>query len=304
MFQKAALYPLTAILFWAGNVVVSKMASGVISPVAITFYRLVLALAVMSTFVLVPLIQNRQMIMSYWKHLALGGFLSVSLFQWLSYQAAATTSATNMAIVTCLIPLLTLFLSSVLLKDRASYGMLLGGILSLFGIVYLLSQGQPSQLLHGGVHLGDGLMLIAAIGFALYGVLLKRWKMPIPAWQANYVQSVFALLYVLPFFVFLPASQMKLNQQTIPMIVYASIFSSVLLSYLWMEGVRHLGPNKNSMYMNLLPIFTAFIAIIMLGEELHTFHWIGGGLTLLGILLAQNLQKPIRFSWRQDPSLD
>lgn len=304
MFQKAAFYPLTAILFWAGNVVVSKMASGVISPVAITFYRLVLALVVMSTFVLIPLLKNRQMIMPYWKHLALGGFLSVSLFQWLSYQAAATTSATNMAIVTCLTPLLTLFLSSILLKERASYGMLLGGILSLFGIVYLLSQGQPSQLLHGGVHVGDGLMLIAGIGFALYGVLLKRWKMPIPAWQANYVQSVFALIYVLPFFVFLPASQMQLNQQTIPMIVYASIFSSVLLSYLWMEGVRHLGPNKNSMYMNLLPIFTALIAIVMLGEELHAFHWIGGGLTLLGILLAQNLQKPIRLNWRQDPSLD
>ncbi|EPF80724.1 DMT family transporter [Acinetobacter rudis] len=304
MFQKAAFYPLTAILFWAGNVVVSKMASGVISPVAITFYRLVLALVVMSTFVLIPLLKNREMIKPYWKHLALGGFLSVSLFQWLSYQAAATTSATNMAIVTCLIPLLTMFLSSIMLKDQASYGMLFGGLLSLFGIVYLLSQGQPSQLLQGGVHVGDGLMLIAAIGFALYGVLLKRWKMPIPAWQANYVQSVFALIYVLPFFLFLPASQMQLNQQTIPMIVYASIFSSVLLSYLWMEGVRHLGPNKNSMYMNLLPIFTALIAVVMLGEELHTFHWVGGGLTLLGILLAQNLQKPIRFNWRQDPSLD
>lgn len=287
MFQKAAFYPLTAILFWAGNVVVSKMASGVISPVAITFYRLVLALVVMSTFVLIPLLKNREMIKPYWKHLALGGFLSVSLFQWLSYQAAATTSATNMAIVTCLIPLLTMFLSSIMLKDQASYGMLFGGLLSLFGIVYLLSQGQPSQLLQGGVHVGDGLMLIAAIGFALYGVLLKRWKMPIPAWQANYVQSVFALIYVLPFFLFLPASQMQLNQQTIPMIVYASIFSSVLLSYLWMEGVRHLGPNKNSMYMNLLPIFTALIAVVMLGEELHTFHWVGGGLTLLGILLAQ-----------------
>ncbi|WP_353173989.1 DMT family transporter [Acinetobacter rudis] len=304
MFQKAAFYPLTAILFWAGNVVVSKMASGVISPVAITFYRLVLALVVMSTFVLIPLLKNREMIKPYWKHLALGGFLSVSLFQWLSYQAAATTSATNMAIVTCLIPLLTMFLSSIMLKDQASYGMLFGGLLSLFGIVYLLSQGQPSQLLQGGVHVGDGLMLIAAIGFALYGVLLKRWKMPIPAWQANYVQSVFALIYVLPFFLFLPASQMQLNQQTIPMIVYASIFSSVLLSYLWMEGVRHLGPNKNSMYMNLLPIFTALIAVVMLGEELHTFHCVGGGLTLLGILLAQNLQKPIRFNWRQDPSLD
>jgi len=69
MFQKAYFYPLFAILFWAGNVVVSKMASHAISPVAITFYRLVLALTVMSTFVLIPVWKNRQAIKQYWKQL-------------------------------------------------------------------------------------------------------------------------------------------------------------------------------------------------------------------------------------------
>lgn len=294
MFQKAYFYPLFAILFWAGNVVVSKMASHAISPVAITFYRLVLALAVMSTFVLIPVWNNRYTIKQYWKQLALGGFLSVSLFQFLSYQAASTTTATNMAIVTALIPLLTMILSSAMLKDRLSYGMLFGGALSFYGILYLLSHGSITDIWKQGVHLGDGLMLIAAAGYALYGVLLKRWKMPIPAWQSNFVQSCFAIVYVLPFFIFLPASQMQLNQQTIPLIVYASIFSSVLLSYLWIEGVRHLGPNRNSIFMNLLPLFTALIAVALLGEHLQLFHYIGGGLTLLGILIAQTLQKPIQ----------
>ncbi|OJU70504.1 MAG: multidrug DMT transporter, partial [Acinetobacter sp. 39-4] len=288
-------YPLFAILFWAGNVVVSKMASHAISPVAITFYRLVLALAVMSTFVLIPVWNNRHTIKQYWKQLALGGFLSVSLFQFLSYQAASTTTATNMAIVTALIPLLTMILSSVMLKDRLSYGMLFGGALSFYGILYLLSHGSITNIWKQGVHLGDGLMLIAAAGYALYGVLLKRWKMPIPAWQSNFVQSSFAIVYVLPFFIFLPASQMQLNQQTVPLIVYASIFSSVLLSYLWIEGVRHLGPNRNSIFMNLLPLFTALIAVALLGEHLQMFHYIGGGLTLIGILIAQTIQKPIQF---------
>lgn len=304
MFQKAYFYPLFAILFWAGNVVVSKMASHAISPVAITFYRLVLALAVMSTFVLIPVWNNRHTIKQYWKQLALGGFLSVSLFQFLSYQAASTTTATNMAIVTALIPLLTMILSSAMLKDRLSYGMLFGGALSFYGILYLLSHGSITDIWKQGVHLGDGLMLIAAAGYALYGVLLKRWKMPIPAWQSNFVQSCFAIVYVLPFFIFLPASQMQLNQQTIPLIVYASIFSSVLLSYLWIEGVRHLGPNRNSIFMNLLPLFTALIAVALLGEHLQLFHYIGGGLTLLGILIAQTLQKPIQLKSGSKQLLD
>lgn len=304
MFQKAYFYPLFAILFWAGNVVVSKMASHAISPVAITFYRLVLALAVMSTFVLIPVWNNRHTIKQYWKQLALGGFLSVSLFQFLSYQAASTTTATNMAIVTALIPLLTMILSSVMLKDRLSYGMLFGGALSFYGILYLLSHGSITNIWKQGVHLGDGLMLIAAAGYALYGVLLKRWKMPIPAWQSNFVQSCFAIVYVLPFFIFLPASQMQLNQQTVPLIIYASIFSSVLLSYLWIEGVRHLGPNHNSIFMNLLPLFTALIAVALLGEHLQMFHYIGGGLTLIGILIAQTIQKPIQFKPASKQILD
>lgn len=304
MFQKAYFYPLFAILFWAGNVVVSKMASHAISPVAITFYRLVLALAVMSTFVLIPVWKNRHTIRQYWKQLALGGFLSVSLFQFLSYQAASTTTATNMAIVTALIPLLTMILSSVMLKDRISYGMLFGGALSFYGILYLLGHGSICNIWGQGVHLGDGLMLIAAAGYALYGVLLKRWKMPIPAWQSNFVQSSFAILYVLPFFVFLPAQDIQLNQQTIPLIVYASIFSSVLLSYLWIEGVRHLGPNRNSIFMNLLPLFTALIAVALLGEHLQMFHYIGGGLTLVGILIAQTIQKPLQLKSRSEQILD
>lgn len=295
MFQKASLYPLFAILFWAGNVVVSKMASHNISPVAITFYRLVLALVVMSTFVLIPVWKNRHTIKLYWKQLALGGFLSVSLFQFLSYQAAATTTATNMAIVTALIPLLTMILSSLILKDKISYGMLFGGALSFYGILYLLSHGSILNIWDQGVHLGDGLMLVAAFGYALYGVLLKHWKMPIPAWQSNFVQSSFAILYVLPFFIFLPVADMQLNQTTIPLILYASIFSSILLSYLWIEGVRHLGPNRNSIFMNLLPLFTALIAVVLLGEHLQAFHYLGGGLTLIGILIAQTIQKPIQF---------
>ena len=294
MSRYAFMYPLLAILFWAGNVVVSKMASHAISPVAITFYRLVLALTVMSTFVLIPAWKNRQMIISYWKQLAVGGFLSVSLFQWLSYQAASTTTATNMAVVTALIPLLTLLISTWILKEVLSYGMVLGGILSLIGIAYLLSHGQISTLFAGGVYAGDGLMLIAATGYALYSVLLKYWKMPVPAWQSTYVQAIFALIYVFPFFVGLQNSERQLNMQTVPLIVYAGIFSSVLLSYLWIEGVRCLGPSKNSIFMNLLPLFTALIAVMMLGEQLEFYHLAGGGLTLAGILMAQLLNKPLK----------
>ncbi|MFW1986026.1 EamA family transporter, partial [Acinetobacter guillouiae] len=75
-------------------------------------------------------------------------------------------------------------------------------------------------------------------------------------------------------------------------------------SYLWIEGVRHLGHNKNSIFMNLLPVFTALIAVVLLGEHLQVFHVVGGGLTLCGILLSQIIQKPIQWKKSTQQSLD
>ena len=117
------LYPLFAILFWAGNVIVSKMAASAISPTAITFYRLVLALFLMGLFTARPAWRNRKLILRHWPKLALYGALSSALFQALSYRAAETTTATNMAILTALIPLLSMLLSVVILRDPLTLGM-------------------------------------------------------------------------------------------------------------------------------------------------------------------------------------
>ena len=109
------LYPFFAIVLWAGNVIVSKLAASAISPTAITFYRLVLVLLLMSPVMLGPLWRNRAMIRRHLWQLALSGLLAMALFQSLSYRAAESTTATNMAIVTALTPLLTAILSVLVL---------------------------------------------------------------------------------------------------------------------------------------------------------------------------------------------
>ena len=218
------------------------MAASAISPTAITFYRLVLALAIMGLFTAVPAWRNRKIILHHWPKLALYGALSSALFQALSYRAAETTTATNMAIVTALIPLLSMLLSVVVLRDPLTLGMAFGGVLSFLGLLYLVGQGDMLAVFHNGVHVGDGLMLLAAFSYALYGVLLRHWKVPLPAWQSTFVQSFFALLYMLPLFLKVPAAQAALDMKTVPLILYAGIFSSVLLSFLWIEGVHRLGP--------------------------------------------------------------
>jgi drug/metabolite transporter (DMT)-like permease len=77
------------------------------------------------------------------------------------------------------------------------------------------------------------------------------------------------------------------------LIAYAGTLASVVLPFFWMQGIKHLGPNHCSMFMNLLPVATAAIAVGWFGEHLHVYHLLGGGAALIGVLLAQTLRRPL-----------
>jgi drug/metabolite transporter (DMT)-like permease len=285
------LFPFVAILLWAGNVIVSKLSARTIDPSAITFYRLLLAVALMSLFTLRPAWRNRATIVPQLPKLAALGFLAMALFQSLSYEAARTTTATNMSIITALVPLMTMVASTLLLGEAPTTGMVGGGILSLAGVVYLITQGNPAMLLANGAHPGDLLMIFAALAYALYGVLLKRWHVGLPSWQSTYLQALFALLFMLPMLLRLPAAAIVPTRASVPLILYAGVLASVALPFLWMQGIKHLGPNRCALFMNVLPIATALIAIAMLGETLYMYHVLGGGTALVGVIVAQRFKR-------------
>lgn len=284
------LFPLFAMALWAGNVIVSKMAAGTISPLAITFYRLALAVAVMSLFVAVPAWRNRANIRHSWPKLMFLGFLSMAFYQCLSYWAADTSTATNMAIITALTPLLTMLVSSLVLREHPSLGMILGGAIALWGTAYLISGGAPAELLKGNYRIGDMLMLGAALCYAVYSVLLRKWRIALPAWQSTYLQAASALVFMLPMLLLVPGGQASLDAATMPLILYAGILASVVLPFFWIKGVEHLGPNRCSVFMNVLPVMTAGLAIVLLNEQLGWHHLVGGSVALLGVFIAQTLR--------------
>lgn len=292
----AFLYPLVAIVLWSGNVIVSRLSAHTIGPEAITFYRLLLAVCLMSIFVAIPAWRNRFVIWPHLGQFAILGFLAMCFFQSLSYLAAETTTATNMAVFTALTPLLTVALSAFVLKDTPTVGMVGGGVLSLAGLIYLVSAGDPTALARDGVHLGDPLMFIAALSYAVYGVLLKRWSLPVAGWQSTYMQAICALVIMFPAFLATPAPLRSLNAETLPLIAYAGGLASVVLPFLWVRGVHILGPNRCAAFMNLLPVFTALGAIVMLGEPVHAYHVIGGGAALVGVACVGLFRRPLRGS--------
>jgi len=285
------LFPLLAVLIWSINAIVSKMSAAAIDPAAISFYRWLLALLILAPFALPGVWRNRQQIKQSWWKLLVLGLLGMVLYQSLAYYAAHSVSALFMGILNALIPLLTVLFSVVIIRLAPTQGILLGSLLSFSGLVWLVSEGNPAQLLSHGLGKGEIMMFAASASYALYGVLTKRWAIPLPNWQSLWMQIFFGVLLLTPNF--LRAPDVSLNTHNIPLILFAAIPASIVAPFLWVQGVMRMGASTASIFMNLAPIFTAIIAVTFLNESLHSYHFIGGGITLAGVVLAQNLRKPL-----------
>lgn len=291
---KALWFPLGAVLIWAGNTVISKMSASVIAPEDISFYRWVLAAALMSPFLARSTWAVRAQIRPHLGKILVLALLGMVLFQSLAYFAAATASATSMGIIASLMPLLTLVLSIKLLSEPPTIGTLAGGLLSLFGLAVLIGRGHPQNLFEQGVVTGDLLMLLATIAYGLYGVMLRRWALPLRTWQLLYMQVLMAVVLLFPGFVL--GHRSPITRDNLPILLYAGIAASILSQFLWMRGVAYLGASRCSIFVNLMPVFTVIIAVAALGEQLHGYHAVGGLITLAGVIMAQVFKQRLR--WR------
>lgn len=291
----AMLYPLLAVLIWAMNAVVSKMSAGVIEPEAISFYRWLLALIILTPFCLKQSIQNWAEIRTLLPKFAILGLLGMGLYQCLTYYAAHTISATMLGIFLSLVPLLTILLSFFILRTPLTLGLVLGSALSFAGIAWLISEGNPSVLLEQGIGTGELMMIIASFAYALYGVFAMKWNIKVSVWQSLYWQIFFGVLILLPLFVL--TKDIAITSKNIGLIVFAGIPASIIAPFLWLVGVARLGASKASLFLNLSPLFTAIISILFLHESLESYHIFGGVISLLGVVIAQRMnQKLLRKS--------
>jgi drug/metabolite transporter (DMT)-like permease len=286
------LYPLLAILIWAGNTVVNKLAVGVIFPAEIGFYRWVLAGILFTPFMLKPVLANWATIKPNLGKIFILGVLGMAVYQSLAYFAATLTSATNMGIILSLMPMMALTLSITSLGNRLTAGALVGAVLSFGGVLVVISAGNLSTLIEQGVNMGDAMMLVATLAYAVYSTLLKKWQLRMPPLQLLYLQVLVAIIVLLPLFVLSPKA--GLSPSNIPLILYACIPTSMLAPLMWMHAISRLGPSRTTLFFNLLPIVTALIAAAVLGERLALYHLLGGALTLGGVVLAERWKTPLR----------
>ena len=288
----ALALPLLAVLIWSLNITVTRYVVDYISPVSISFYRWLVAFLVLTPFMSVKVWRERQLVVQHWKQLAVLAAFGMVLYQGLGYTAAHYTTATNMGIINAFIPIFTIFVSMLMLKDIPNRFAVVGSLLSFTGLLYVMAQGNLLNLVQSGGHLGDVMMVLAVFFYAFYGVFLKKWQLKIPLMISLYVQIIFALLYHLPFVLWLGLD--AINPQNVGSVLYAGIFPSLIAPLVWMLAVQMIGPNRTSIFMNLMPVFTAIIANIWLAEAWTVYHSLGGVIILLGIVLAQKKDGAVK----------
>ncbi|MEJ2410498.1 MAG: DMT family transporter [Novosphingobium sp.] len=283
------LWPLLAVVLWGGNAVVSKASASVIDPVAITFYRWLAAAMLIAPFAIPPLIRQRATLAASLPRLIVLGLLGCVLFPLLMYLAARDTSAINIGIIQALMPLIAIVLASGITGARIARLAWLGVIVSLCGVAVVVSHGRPAELFAKVPNRGDLVMLAATVCFALYSVLVKRWRSGLPLIAELFVQAAAASLVLLP--IYLAGQPGIPRPAALPMIAYAAALASVTAPLLWMKGIVQLGPARAANFFNLLPLVAAALAVSVLGETLDAAVLLGGLLAVAGVVIAERAAR-------------
>lgn len=275
-------------LFWGGNSVAGKLAVGHVSPMVIVTLR-------WASVALVLYLFNRKQIAADWAlararlpYLFAMGALGFTVFSVAIYYALIYTTALNTSILQGSMPLFVFLVSYVLFSSRIVKEQAIGFLLSFVGVIVVAVQGVFGNLLTLNVNVGDALMLVAIVAYAVYTAGLR--SKPALHWTTlMFVLCLAAAVASLP----LLAAESAQGATVLPdtrgwlVVLYIVIFPTLLSQVFFIRAVELIGPNRAGLFINLLPIWGALLAIILLGETFHPYHGVALLMILAGIGLAE-----------------
>ena len=288
LYQWPSLLLTLTDVFWAGNAVASRLAVGHISPYLLVFLRWVLVLAV-----LWPL-YGRQ-VREHWPQvrpqlgkITLMAFFGFTGFNALFYVAGYYTSAINLGILQGSIPVVVLLGAFLVYGTRATLVQITGVLITTIGVVVVATHGMPLSILEIGLNRGDLAMLVACALYAFYTVALRD-RPNIPGTAFFTLLALIAAITSVPLLA-IEALTTGLAMPTLQgwlVTLYVAIFPSCLAQLFYVRGVDLIGPGRAGVFVNLVPVFAAFLAVTLINEPFAMFHAVALMLVIGGIWLAQ-----------------
>jgi drug/metabolite transporter (DMT)-like permease len=282
-----------AAIIWSGNFIVARGVSQQIPPVSLAFYRWATATLIMLPIAWKQFREQKVLLRQHSAYLFWTALSGITLFNTFVYIAGHYTKAINLALIgTTSSPVFAIILAAIFLKEVIKPLRIVGLLLCISGIVLLLSQGSWQKLQAFHFTAGDGWVLLDALSFAIYSILVRR--KPAAIQPLSFLFTVFAIgtLVLLPFYVWelntMPAVQWDTNLVLI--ILYLGVGTSVIAFLCWNLAIGKLGAARTALFGNLIPVFSTLEAVLILGEEFLMIHIVSGILVIAGVIIA-NLKR-------------
>ncbi len=296
----ALVLSLTSLLY-AANHVLGRAFALELPPAGLSFWRWIIG-----ALILLPLVAPRLGALlpryrNHWQILTLLGFLIVGSTTLILYGLQFTT-ATNASLINASQPTITALLCWLFLREKLHGIQWLGLFGAFAGIILILLRGEWLGLQALSFNAGDLMVLVAIFGFATYGINIRRIPQEFTVTESLFAVISLGVILLTPLYLAesILHKPMPVTAQVITLVLSLALFVSVLAMVMWTMGTQLIGANRAAMYLNLLPIFGAVLAVVFLGETIELFHVLGG--ITIGVGMWLSLRSPIPESIRP-PSL-
>ncbi|MFE8703578.1 DMT family transporter [Cytobacillus sp. FJAT-54145] len=277
---------LSTSFLWAGNFIAGKYLVGYASPLVLTELRWVIAL-----IALLPFILLKEKTLKFPKKALFPligmGLTGIVLFNLFMYLALTYTTADNVGLISTLNPIAIALLSFLFFKEKLSAQKYIAILISLIGIMIVLSHGDLQKLIQLKFNVGDIYMMIAVVCWGLYSILGKVAMRTVSPFLSTFWSGMFGVIMIVPFIV----KDLEITNPPPSFWVaalYTGVGATVLGMVFWNIGVKNVGSTTAGMFLNFNPIFTAALAYYFLGERMGVAQWIGAIIVIIGVYLFTN----------------
>jgi len=285
----AYLFLVLAALFWSGNFIVGKFATLFeIPPLTLNVFRWISVWFILIPFTYKEIYNNLSYIKKNWLVIGFMGVITISTFNSVVYFALNYTQVINAVLMLAAIPAATIVLSSLMKIEKTNIFQILGLLLSIIGIGSIISNGDIQKIISLSFNKGDLWMLVCVVTWSLYTTLLKKYKFKFSQFTLIQLMVSVGILFLIPQFFYEKSIglELNLNKAFFLILFYVVVFPAIAAYYCWQKGVQIIGPNRSTMFVQLMPLFSAVMAIIIFKEKFEIYHFAGAAFILTGIYLS------------------
>ena len=280
-------------LFWSLNWVIGRAVVGEVPPVALAYWRWVLAVSFMLPFAIPQIRGSWRVIWTHRAPIVMLGIIGTGFHNMLSYLGLNYTTATNGVMLNSSIPVMIIVLGALFFGRAIVAPQIAGVAISLAGILAILSKGHPETLASLRFNIGDLIVLASMLLWALYTLALKWRPAGIPPIAFLCVCGMVGVAAMSPVYAWelSTGATTRWSPPVIGALCYLGLFPSFIGYIFWNRGVAEVGPNVAGLFVHLMPVFGSLLAWLFLDERLFWFHLAGIALILAGIYLSTRSSK-------------